>query len=61
MWLMNQLRFDIDEDIVNVKDYVKDHKRFQLLSKNLNATEQLQNAYQENKVVNNLIAAKQRS
>ena len=31
---------DVDEDIVNVKDYVEDHKGFQLLSKNFNALEQ---------------------
>ena len=31
---------DIDENIVNVEDYVKDHKRLQLFSKNFNAPEQ---------------------
>ena len=31
---------DADEDIVNVEDYVKDHKRLQLFSKNFNALEQ---------------------
>ena len=68
---------DVDKNIVNVKNYVEDHKRLQFFSENFNAPEQgfsnvkinsdiqkslnnlLQNAYQDDKVVNSLIAAKQ--
>ena len=69
---------DIDEDIVNMENYMEGHKKFQFLSKNFNAPEQsfssakinskiqnslddlLQDAYQEDEVMNNLIVAKQR-
>ena len=31
---------DVDEDIINMEDYVEDHKRLQLFSKNFNTLEQ---------------------
>ena len=33
-------KIDIDKNIVNVENYVKNHKRLQLFSENLNALEQ---------------------
>ena len=31
---------DVDKDIINMEDYVENHKKFQLISVNLNALEQ---------------------
>ena len=44
---------DVDEDIVNIQDYVKNHKTFQLLSKNFNASEQSSSNVEINSKIQN--------
>ena len=48
-------KIDVDKNIVNVQDYVKDDKRLQLLSENFNALEQNFSNAEVNSEIQNLL------